>query len=119
MTEYNQDFRMKSGDDRVLRFTNTDDDGVSRLDLTTGNLKWGLSPVKGFTGVPVVTKSSGSGIVVEGDPTLGICLVDLDPADSADLKGRFIQELEYTSAAGKVSTLSTGVGTILADMAFP
>ncbi len=118
MTEYNQDFQMKSGDDRVLRFTNTDDGGGA-LDLTTGSLKWGLSPVKGFSGVPTVSKISGSGIVVEGDPTLGICLVDLDPADTAGLKGRFIQELEYIDGAGKVSTLATGVGKIIADMVIP
>ncbi len=118
MTEYNQDFQMKSGDDRVLRFTNTDDGGGA-LDLTVGTLKWGLSPVKGFSGVTTVSKSSGSGIAIEGAPTLGICLVDLDPADTAALKGRFIQELEYTDGAGKVSTLSTGVGKIIADMAFP
>ena len=118
MTEYNQDFQMKSGDDRVLRFTNTDDGG-GPLNLTAGTLRWGLSAVKGFTGVPAVSKESGSGIVVEGDPTLGICLVDLDPSDTAALKGRFIQELEYTDGAGKVSTLSTGVGKIIADMVLP
>lgn len=118
MTEYNQDFQMKSGDDRVLRFTNTDDGG-GPLDLTAGTLKWGLSPVKGFTGIPTVSKASGSGIVVEGDPLLGVCLVDLDPPDTDGLKGRFIQELEYIDGAGKVSTLSTGVGKIIADMVLP
>ncbi len=117
MTEYNQDFRMKSGDDRVLRFTNKDDGG-GPLNLT-GTLKWGLSPVKDFDGVTVVSKASGSGISIEGATTLGICLVDLDPADTAALKGRFIQELEYTDLAGKLSTLSTGVGKIVQDMNFP
>jgi hypothetical protein len=120
MTKYNQDFRMKSGDDRILRYTCVDDDDVSPLDFTLGALKFGMTPLKNFDGMPSsISKSSGSGISIEGSPTLGIALVDLDPADSDGLKGDFVAELEYVDGAGRLSTLATGIAKVVADIKFP
>ena len=120
MTKYNQDFRMKSGDDRTLRYTCVDDDGISPLDFTLGALKFGMTPLKNFDGLPSsIAKSSGSGISLQGAPTLGIVLVDLAPADSDDLKGDFVAELEYVDGTGRLSTLATGIGKIVADIKHP
>jgi hypothetical protein len=111
---------MKSGDDRTLRYTCVDDDGILALDLTLGSLNWGLTPLKKFDGLPSsVSKSSGSGISLQGAPTLGIVLVALDPADTDALKGDFVAELEYLDGAGKLSTLATGIGKVVADIKFP
>ena len=120
MTKYNQDFRMKSGDDRTLRYTCVDDDDVSALDFTLGSLKFGMTPLKSFDGTPSsISKSSGSGISIEGAPTLGIVLVALLPADSDALKGDFVAELEYVDGTGRLSTLATGIAKVVADIKFP
>lgn len=120
MTKYHQDFRMKSGDTRTLRYSCFENDGETPLNLTLGSLNWGLTPLKNFDGLPTsVSKTSGSGISLQGSPTLGIALVALVPADSDALKGRFIAELEYLDGTGRLSTLATGVAKVVADIKFP
>ena len=120
MTKFNQDFRMKSGDTRTLRYTCFENDGKTALDLTLGTLNWGMTKLKNFDGLPTnISKTSGSGISLQGAPTLGVALVALDPADSDALKGDFIAELEYIDGAGRLSTLATGIAKIVADIKFP
>lgn len=120
MTKYNQDFRMKSGDTRTVRYSCFENDGVTALDLTLGSLNWGMTPLRKFDGLPTsVSKSSGSGISLQGSPTLGIVLIALDPADSDALKGDFVAELEYLDGAGRLSTLATGIAKVVADIKFP
>ena len=94
-----------SGDDKELNF------GVTGIANLTGYvIRFELFT---FAGAQVFSKSSGSGVALEG---LINFVVTLDAADTANLAGIYKYEIEGTSPLGKVITLAYGHINILADM---
>jgi hypothetical protein len=102
-----------AGDSRILRFTATEDDGTTLINLTGAAIRWELFPWPSGPkyGVPdetaVVSKAVGSGITIT-DPAGGIFEVKLDPADTAALLGMHWHEVEAVDADGNVLTSSSG-----------
>jgi hypothetical protein len=109
-----------AGDDRTLRFTVTEADGATALDLTGCSLKWELFAWQSGPkyGVPdataTVTKTTGGGGITVPDPVGGIVEVALAAADTGSLvptgQGTAMHwhELQLTDTAGKVLTVATG-----------
>ncbi len=121
MAVQNATIEMFSGDTKRLNYTVKDGAGVV-IDITGGTFRWGLSKLgKPVTagepspqGSPLLTKTVSSGITLTA-PTLGELRVDLDPADTADLKGSFYHELEMV-LAGVTSTIAFGQIDIKKDL---
>jgi hypothetical protein len=108
-----------AGDRRTLRFTATEEDGVTPLNLTSLTIRWGLYawPAGPKSGVPeevaTLSKSTGSGIVV-ADPAGGVIEVQLSSEDTASLvpSGQqyayFWYELETIDSSGGPNTIASG-----------
>ncbi len=107
-----QNFEMHSGDSKDIRVSVLDElDAV--VDITGATAVFILS--KNPYSAAIVTKSSGSGIVITNGPG-GILTVSLDPADTDALLGSFYYEIELTDALLKVSTIVVGQINIRADV---
>ncbi len=121
MAVQNSLIEMFSGDTKRLNYTVKDSAGTV-IDITTATFRWALSKLakSGTAGEPspqgpaIVSKSIGSGITLTA-PTLGELRVDLDPADTADLKGSFYHELEMV-LAGVTSTVAFGQIDVKKDL---
>lgn len=103
----------RSGDSLRLNITAKDSDG-SPLDLTGGQVRFGLG--KSPTGSAEVVKSSSEGSVAITDAAVGEFVVEIEPADSADLSGMYHFEVEVTEAGGVVSTVLVGQLMFKGDM---
>lgn len=108
------DFEFFSGDTQKLKYTIDDADAApARKDLTGATITWGLAKLQGKA--PFLTKTIGSGITVT-DAANGELDVDLDPADTADVRGGdYYHELEIIDSLGNKATSAYGTITILAD----
>jgi hypothetical protein len=109
-----------AGDDRTLRFTATEADGTTALDLTGCSLKWELFAWASGPkyGVPeataIVTKTTGGGGITVTDPAGGILEVNVLAADTGSLvptdQGNAMHwhELQMTDTDGKILTVASG-----------
>lgn len=107
-----QNFEMHSGDTKDILVSVLDElDAVVNITGATAVFILSNNPYS----AAIVTKSSGSGIVITDGPA-GILTVSLDPADTAALAGSFYYEVELTDASGRVSTIVVGQINIRADV---
>ncbi len=121
MAVQNPTIEMFSGDTKRLNYT-IKDSGGSAIDVTLAVFRWALSKLaKSDTagepspqGPAILSKTNGSGITLTA-PTLGQIRVDLDPADTASLKGSFYHELEMV-LAGVTSTVAFGQIDVRKDL---
>lgn len=116
-----QDTTMVAGDRLDLRYTVTDEVTGVVVDLTgASSVQWKASKkiirsdgTDTFSSTPVVSKSTGSGVVVT--PLTGLVVVSLLAADTKDLTpGDYHSELEITlfNSSGPY-TVAQGTLTIL------
>ena len=107
-----QDFEMVSGDDKTVRFTVTDQDGVAQ-DLTGASATWAFS--RRARRAAIATKTVGSGITIS-DAANGIVDVTVARADTETIEGDFYHELEIVDGGGTKSTAAYGTMTVLGDL---
>lgn len=114
MTATAQDATIYAGDDAVLRFSLTDEDGDA-LDVTGYAFAWAM---RGAGGAVAISKATGSGIAVSGAASGGVVEVTLSHDDTADLAPiGHPHQLEGTDGSGTVSTLAEGVITVKRSLA--
>ena len=95
------------GTDKLFTFTTYDDDGVTPLVITGGDVKWLLCPYGEFN-ITTLEKTVASGITITGASEF---TVTLDAADTVTLSGKFIQQVIITDFIGNI--FRPGQGTIL------
>lgn len=105
---------MYAGNIRELEYTITDEDNAGvALNITNFRIKWAISALAAdgsFSTTPTLVKDSNVGTqIVKTNPTGGVCLVTLEPADTAALGGRtFYLELEVFDPSDKPVVVATG-----------
>lgn len=125
MAVRDQTDQMFAGNDRVLRFTMTDEDAGGDFDLTLAGRvsRFALAqigPNGPITATPVVTKDQGNPGEITLDPIHGlgtnIANVNLVGADTAALADAgstdYYFEYEVTEAGGGTIVMATGTLTI-------
>jgi hypothetical protein len=101
MTAINQNFTMYQGDTKNLIVPV---EGVT--DLTGSTLQWGLRKRESSTTNDIFKNNE---ITINGNEIT----IPLKPPDTETLLGTYWHECELTDQQGNVSTLFTGVATIL------
>ncbi len=110
--QIDQNFEMHSGDTKDIVVTVLDElDQVVNISGATAVFILSQNPYS----PAVITKSSGSGIVITDGPA-GILTITLDAADTESLQGSFYYEVELTDASSRVSTIVVGQINIRADV---
>lgn len=104
MTAVNQNFTMYSGDTKILIIPITKADNTA-ADLTNASIKWGLYDEDGTERVSKVTGA----MTITGNEIR----ITLDPVDTQSLSGAYFHECELTDQYDNVSTLFTGMATII------
>jgi len=107
-----QNFEWFSGDDYLIEFTVTDEDGAA-VDLTNASATWSMA--RRNTSSALLTKTLGSGINVT-DAVNGVLQVSLDAADGASFEGDYYHELEVTLSGGAKRTVAYGTVTVPIDL---
>lgn len=104
------DFTIYAGDSKVLVVTVRDDDGVL-VDLAGATIKWSASQLLSgaFSAEASIMKDDGDGIEVTGT---GVFEVELLPADTESLSGKFYHEAEITDVEDNIFTVLTGRMTV-------
>ncbi len=114
-----------SGDTRRLTYTAKDLQGAA-VDITGASIRWGLFKLDPDISDPTAKntttilpggtlKSVGSGITIT-DAVNGVFRIDVDPADTAALKGGdYYQESEIVTVAADVATALYGIFRIKKD----
>lgn len=116
---------MYAGNGRELEYTIVDEDNAGApLNITSFRIKWAISALASdgsFSTSPVLSKDSNVGTqITKPTPTSGVCVVTLDPADTASLGGRtFYMELEVFDASGIPVVVATGTLEIRRNIANP
>src|SRR5688572_6814429 len=117
---------MYAGNVRELEYTITDEDNAGvPLDITNFRIKWAISALAAdgsFSTTPTLSKDSTTGtpLITKPNPTGGVCLVTLDPADTASLGGRtFYLELEVFDPSNKPVVVATGTLEIRRNIVNP
>lgn len=114
MAETGQNFEVFQGDSKVETVT-IRDEANALLNLTGYTFNWVMFRMN--TRVNVLTKTLASGLSVP-TPANGELVITLDPADTVDLApGKYNHELEMISAGGDVSTVTTGIVSVLYSQA--
>lgn len=103
---------MVSGDDQTIKITVTEPDG-SPADLSGSSLTFALADWDDST---VVEKTSGGGAISVTGTDDDVAEVQLEPADTAALEGRYRMELEEETNGGQTNTLMQGILTINEDI---
>lgn len=105
-------FSMFAGDSKTLQVALVDEAGVP-IDVSAPvTMTWELS--KRVTSTAILIKTLGSGITVIDGPA-GKFNIELFPADTADLKGDYYQEIEINDR-GNISTVLSGTVAISPDL---
>lgn len=109
MTETNQDFDLYQGDDKQVTFTVRDEAGAI-LDLTGYSAVWVMYNKLNRAATPILSKDTGgAALAILLPATQGKVRLTLEPSDSATVEpGEYPHELEITSGAGDVSTVTVG-----------
>jgi hypothetical protein len=99
---------MVRGDTRTFTIALTDADGVA-IDLTDAAVAFSVSGA--------FTKTTGDGVVVS-DPTSGIALVTVEPADTDWMRGRSARrfDVQVTMSDGSIRTPISGRFVVLPDV---
>lgn len=112
MTMENQDFTVRQGTLKVIKFTVVDENTSAARDLTGNALGWILAKNVGST--TLISKTTAAGTIVITDAANGICQVAVDPGDWEDLVGDYYHELAVLSGPGSPDILATGTVTLVA-----
>lgn len=91
------------------------DDGGGVKNISGASVRWVLADEEGDA--PILEKSTDGGGVTITAPTDGVFEVQLDPADTEELRGVYHHEAQLTDAGGDVSTLLTGSFVVRPDSA--
>lgn len=116
---------MFAGNVRELEYTIVDEDNDGApLDVTGYRIKWAISALAAdgsFSTTPVLAKDSNVlGEIVKEDPTNGVVVVNLEPADTAALGGRtFYLELEVFDPFDAPVVVATGTLEIRRNVVNP
>jgi hypothetical protein len=105
MTETGQDFEMWEGESKILDVAEVDDTDISSQEIT-----WIL-----FDEDPddaEVTKTTGGGGIDIDNGTAGEFEIELDPADTEGVTGRFQHECRIDDGGGTESVLFVGEAII-------
>lgn len=114
MAETGQNFEVYQGDSKVETVV-IRDENAALLNLAGYTFNWVMFRMN--TRENVLTKTLASGLSVP-TPSNGECLITLDPADTVSLApGKYNHELEMTSSGGDVSTVTTGIVSVLYSQA--
>ena len=97
------DMSFIGGTDKILEFTCYDDDGVTLLTITSGDVEWRLCPFGEFD----VQTLEKTGTIT----TANKFTITLTAADTVNLSGKFIQQVFVTDFFGK--TFVPGQGIVL------
>lgn len=98
-----QDFELFAGDDFILEFTVTDEDGTA-LNITGASISW----VVWDGSTAVLTKTTASGISIT-DAAAGEFRVTLAPADTYTLEPKaYAHGANVSIEAGAYMTVATG-----------
>lgn len=103
MTATGQNITMVAGDDKEIYIT-VYDDGGNLEDITGATINWVAFRQNGTI---VLTKTTADAITLD-DPTNGVLLITLIPADTETLLGSYYHECELTDNAGRISTITKG-----------
>jgi hypothetical protein len=102
-----QTFSVPLGDDVAIGLTILQASGAA-LDLTGGQLVFGLKKLLSDTAVLLTKSSPASGIVIT-NAVGGLATLTLNAADTANLSdGPYAFDVQFISASGKKSTVITG-----------
>jgi hypothetical protein len=107
------DIEMYSGDHLTLQISVRDNAGLTKNLTSLSAARWKVG--KNKTAPANISKSLGTGITLIDGPT-GRIDINLQPADTAGLKGTFIHELEITDGSGNVQTVMDGPFVINQDL---
>ena len=116
---------MYAGNIRELEYTIVDEDNAGApLNITSFRIKWAIAPLASdgsFSTTPTLVKDSTAGTqITKPTPASGICVVLLDPADTAALGGRtFYMELEVFDASNNPIVVATGTLEIRRNIVNP
>ena len=105
MTEQNQDFEMFQGESKTLEVTERDGTDISGQDIT-----WVLADEVGEAS-EVSKDTDGGGVSITDGPS-GNFEIELDPADTDGISGRFYHEARIDDGAGTESVLFSGEAMI-------
>ena len=120
MTDINQHFSLFVSNSTDVLFDIGPDDTGTNLDFAE-ELTWkAYSQVLGVpdTNVPLIVKSPGAGITIT-DPILMKLTVTLNPGDTSGLGGNYYHEIMMTANQGRVTTLTTGLMTVINPFVVP
>jgi hypothetical protein len=120
MTDTAQNFSLYVGNDTDVLFDIGPDDTGLNLAFAQ-SLTW--KAYDQTLGVPdmstaVISKASGSGITIT-DPLLLKITVSLNNTDTAGLNGNYYHEIRVVDVAGKVTTTTTGLMTVIDPAVVP
>lgn len=109
-----QTFSVPLGDDVSIALAIFQSNGTTALDLTGGQLVFGLKKRLSDVAVLVTKSSPASGIVISAPATAGLATLTLNAADTASLDdGPYAFDVQFISAAAKKSTVITGTLTLI------
>ena len=119
MTEINQNFSLFVHNDMDVYFDIGPDDTGTNLDFAE-ELTWkAYSQILGVpSGEPLITKAPGAGITID-DPLLMQFTIALLSADTNGLAGNYYHEVMLVANHGKVTTLATGLMTVIDPTVVP
>jgi hypothetical protein len=101
-------FSVPLGDDVAIGLTILQASGAA-LDLTGGQLVFGLKKLLSDTTILLTKSSPASGIVIGSPATAGLATLTLNAADTAALgDGPYAFDVQFISASAKKSTVITG-----------
>lgn len=111
MTNTNQDFSIREGEDAVVAITITDENGTP-IDLTNYTLKWQAARSrKQVTPLIEKTDDTGGGLVVT-DALNGELDLVLDSIDTEGIVGSLYHEMAILDVDDKLKVVLTGIMTV-------
>ena len=111
-----ENYSMHSGDSKTIAVSAVLNGEA--VELTGALIVWAIAKNKSngdFSSTITFSKSIGAGITVT-DILAGEFEIELDPADTADLKGDFYHEAEIIDFQGRKTTILDGVLSIQRDL---
>lgn len=113
MSATNDLVSLYAGENRALRFTVTENDGVTPTDLTGLTLRWAMAArmpnSPGYAAAVLTKLSSTVGHMTIAAPASGVVDVNLLSADTLNLTpGQYEYQLWLTTAGGESFPVATG-----------
>ena len=111
-----ENYSMHSGDSKTIPVAAVLNGAP--VELTGALIVWSIAKIKSngdFSSTIAFSKSIGSGITVT-DVLGGEFEIEIDPADTADLKGDYWHECQITDFQGRKTTILDGILSIQRDL---